>query len=102
MNHCLEKNPEGRFHSARDLGFALEANNPTFLWVPDGRALIYVDTRGDVSNLWTQRIEGGTPKQITDFKQGRIFSFDYSPDGKQIALSRGTINNDVVMISNFK
>src|SRR2546427_508710 len=25
VNHCLEKNPEARFHSARDLVFALEA-----------------------------------------------------------------------------
>ena len=25
LNHCLEKNPEARFHSARDLAFALEA-----------------------------------------------------------------------------
>ena len=25
VNHCLEKNPEERFHSASDLGFALEA-----------------------------------------------------------------------------
>jgi Tol biopolymer transport system component len=25
VSHCLEKNPEGRFHSARDLAFALEA-----------------------------------------------------------------------------
>jgi serine/threonine protein kinase len=25
INHCLEKNPEARFHSARDLTFALEA-----------------------------------------------------------------------------
>ena len=25
VNHCLEKKPEGRFHSARDIAFALEA-----------------------------------------------------------------------------
>src|SRR5439155_4707631 len=25
VNHCLEKNPEARFHSASDLAFALEA-----------------------------------------------------------------------------
>jgi hypothetical protein len=25
VNHCLEKNPEARFHSARDAAFALES-----------------------------------------------------------------------------
>src|SRR5688572_8615803 len=29
VNHCLEKNPEARFHSARDLTFALEALSGT-------------------------------------------------------------------------
>ncbi len=71
-------------------------------WTVDSRTLIYIDTRGGVSNLWTQALDGGEPKQITDFKADRIFSYDYSRDGKQLALSRGSINNDVVMISNFK
>ena len=29
VNHCLEKNPEERFHSASDLGFAIEALSGT-------------------------------------------------------------------------
>ncbi len=71
-------------------------------WTPDSRALIYIDTRGGISNLWSQPIDGGEPQQITDFKQERIFSYDYSRDGKQLVLSRGEINNDVVIVSNFK
>jgi hypothetical protein len=39
---------------------------------------------------------------LTDFNTGQIFAFDWSRDGKQLAVSRGTINNDVVLISNFK
>jgi len=38
VNHCLEKNPQARFHSARDLTFALEAlsgSGPSTLTVRD-------------------------------------------------------------------
>jgi hypothetical protein len=38
---------------------------------------------------------------LTDFASERIFGFDFSPDGKQLALSRGTQTGDVVVI-NFK
>ena len=71
-------------------------------WTPDGRALAYTDTRSGVSNIFAQPLDGGAPKQLTDFKADRIFSFAYSHDGKQLALSRGTVNSDVVLISNFK
>jgi hypothetical protein len=40
------------------------------------------------------------PVPITDFKDGRIFNFAFSSDEKQIALSRGTVNSDVVLIEN--
>lgn len=31
-----------------------------------------------------------------------IFNFSYSPNGEQIALSRNTVNSDVVLIENQK
>jgi Tol biopolymer transport system component len=77
-------------------------NRQDLHWTPDSHALIYIDTRGGVSNLWTQAIDGGAPKQLTDFKSETIFSFDFSRDGKQLALSRGSVINDVVLISNFR
>jgi Tol biopolymer transport system component len=71
-------------------------------WTPDGRAVAYIDTRGGVSNIVAQPLDGGQPKPLTDFKADRIFWFDLSRDGKQLALSRGTQSSDVVLISNFK
>ncbi|MEP6913571.1 MAG: hypothetical protein ABI923_12500 [bacterium] len=71
-------------------------------WTPDGRALTYIVNRGGVSNIWAQAIDGSAHKQLTDFKTDRIFSFDWSRDGKQLACSRGPVESDVVLISNFK
>ena len=72
------------------------------VWSPDGRAVSYIDTRGDVSNIWLQPVDGSTPKQMTDFKSDRIFSFDWSRDGKWLTYSRGTEERDVVLISDFR
>ena len=71
-------------------------------WTPNGRALTYQDTRGGVSNIWSQPLDGGKPTQVTDFKADQIFCFDWSPDGKQLATARGLVTTDVVLISDFK
>jgi serine/threonine protein kinase/Tol biopolymer transport system component len=70
-------------------------------WTPDGRALAYVDRR-DPSNISSRPLDGGPPRQLTDFKSDRIFSFAWSRDGKQLALARGTLTNDVILISDFR
>ena len=70
-------------------------------WTPDGRALAYLDKKNG-STISTQTIDGGTTKQLMDFKPDRIFYFAWSRDGKQLALARGATNNDVILISNFK
>jgi serine/threonine protein kinase/Tol biopolymer transport system component len=74
----------------------------TIHWTPEGGNLTYIDTKGGVSNIWMQNLAGGAPRQLTDFKDQRIFGFAWSRDGKQLALSRGVVNSDVVLIKNFK
>jgi serine/threonine protein kinase/Tol biopolymer transport system component len=71
-------------------------------WAPDGKALDYLLTRAGATNIWRQPLAGGPPKQITNFKSDLIFFFDWSRDGKQLALARGTTSSDVVLISNFQ
>jgi serine/threonine protein kinase len=71
-------------------------------WTSDGRALTYIDTINGVSNIWSLPLDGGPPKQLTDFKTDQIFWFDFSRDGKQLALSRGTQTSDVILIRDFK
>jgi Tol biopolymer transport system component/DNA-binding winged helix-turn-helix (wHTH) protein len=67
-------------------------------WAVDGRALTYVGNP-DRSNIWSQPLDGSPPKQITDFKSAQvIFSFDWSRDGKSLAVARGTRTTDVVLI----
>jgi Tol biopolymer transport system component len=68
-------------------------------WTPDGKAVSYVVHRDGVSNVWRQSIDGGDPVQVTEFTSGLIFNFAYSPDGKQLALSRGTVSRDVILIN---
>ena len=40
--------------------------------------------------------------EATDYKAERIFWFDLSRDGKQIALARGTESSDVILIRDFR
>lgn len=71
-------------------------------WAPDGRSLTYVETRDEVSNIWSLPIDGGPPKQLTDFEANRIFSFAWSHDGKRIVFAKGALTSDVVLVRNFR
>ena len=71
-------------------------------WTPDGRALTFVDTTGGVSNIWSLPLDGGPPKQLTNFKTDQIFWFDFSRDGKNLAVSRGKQTSDVILIKDFR
>jgi hypothetical protein len=81
----------------------LDIPPPTRLrWGRDGRSLLYTKTESGVTNIWSQPITGGMPKQITHFTSETIQRFDLSQDGKQLVMNRGTINEDVVLIRDLR
>jgi eukaryotic-like serine/threonine-protein kinase len=68
-------------------------------WSPDGKALLFVQTRGGISNLMRQPVPTGQPTAVTSFGSDQIFGYAVSPDQHDVALVRGRTSSDVVRIS---
>jgi len=71
-------------------------------WTSDGKALMYLDRKNGVSNIWLLSVESGESRPLTNLTFDRIFYFDWSRDGKRLAIARGKVNQDVVLISDLK
>ena len=71
------------------------------LFPPDGKSYSYLSRVGGASNIWTQPIAGGEPRQITRFKSGTIVQYDWMPDGS-LVFNRGEARTDVVLLSGLQ
>jgi hypothetical protein len=68
----------------------------TWHWMPDGKALAYVDDL--MSNLWIQSIDGGTPKPITAFPDDGLEIWDFSwSASERLAVARGRTSRNIVL-----
>jgi hypothetical protein len=68
-------------------------------WVRGGGwGLAYIDNPGGVSNIRVQPLDGGAPQEFSNFKAESIGSFDWSPDGRRLAIVRASETSDVVLI----
>ena len=103
-SHCYDKL---RLEICKDKCIALEAakrNAPVRMeeirgTTPDGRGVAYAET----GNLWVQSLDGGPPRQLTRFTDGRpIMSFAWSRDGKRLAIARTSTTDDIVLIKGLK
>ncbi len=73
-------------------------------WLPlhgpdDAGVICFVDKRNGVSNLWSYALADGALNQLTQFGSEHIFWFEVARAGKQFAVSRGTLINDVLLFS---
>ena len=76
-----------------------EANAPQWVrFAPDGKSIVFIARHENISNLWGLPIGGGLPKQITNFTSDNIFGYEWSPDGKNLAVIRGAWTADMVLL----
>jgi eukaryotic-like serine/threonine-protein kinase len=64
----------------------------------DGKAIEYVVRENGVDNIWRQPLDDSTGKWETAFKAESIAHFEWSPDGKTLAMVRGHTDSDVVLL----
>ncbi|HEY3971463.1 MAG TPA: protein kinase [Candidatus Sulfotelmatobacter sp.] len=64
----------------------------------DGKAIEYGVRENGVDNIWRQPLDGAGGRWETEFKAEHIGSFQWSPDGKRLAMVRGHTDSDVVLM----
>jgi eukaryotic-like serine/threonine-protein kinase len=71
------------------------------LWIaftPDGKAVAYDFVENGVSNIWMQPLDGSPGRRLTNFTSDRIRTFQFSPDGKSLAVARVHVVSDVALL----
>jgi Tol biopolymer transport system component/DNA-binding winged helix-turn-helix (wHTH) protein len=81
--------------------FDVKMINQIIQMTADGKAFDYVSWGEGKMMILRQSIEGGAPQEIFTLPQTRIFNFAWSKSGKQLAVSQGHQNKDVVLLTNF-
>ncbi|MGB6883740.1 MAG: protein kinase [Candidatus Acidiferrum sp.] len=90
----LDANPRANvaFHSIPPLP------HDAFHFTPDGKALALLIEEKGVDNIWIQPLDGSKGRVLTDFTSSFISDFQWSADGKKLAVLRHSYAGDVVLL----
>src|SRR4249919_2277294 len=70
-------------------------------WSPDGRRIVFSRPRAGIAQLYTLRVAGGRPRQLTRSHQPSITP-DWSPDGRRVAFVRVLGGSTKVLVYNLQ
>lgn len=80
--------------------FDLSMRKPMVQWTPDSTGFYYAAGTFNSSALMLQPVNGGPPQKVLELPD-RIFNFAWSLDGKDLAIARGRLLGDAILISNL-
>jgi Tol biopolymer transport system component len=66
-------------------------------WMPGGHEISFIETQGGISNIFAYNLFRGTVRQLTHFREEQISNFEWSHDGRRLALVRGTSTSDAFL-----
>jgi len=67
-------------------------------FTPDGKSIAYIVRDQGVDNIFVQPLDGSPGHEITNFTSEHIAEFQWSPDGKTLAVARAQNTSDVVLL----
>jgi Tol biopolymer transport system component/DNA-binding winged helix-turn-helix (wHTH) protein len=71
-------------------------------WAPDDQALYYVNTVGNVGNVWSLPLDGAPAWQLTRFTSQRVEDFQWSPDRHHLSVIRRIESRDAVLLNDVR
>ncbi|HSE36351.1 MAG TPA: DPP IV N-terminal domain-containing protein, partial [Blastocatellia bacterium] len=69
-------------------------------WAANGNALIYAVERNGQQAIIRQSLDGSPGEEVA-FGEDYLFDFGYSSDGQSFAITRGSWQHDIVLISDL-
>ncbi len=85
--------PDPRMAAGGGTGFT-----DAMTFTPDGKSVAYIIRDKGVDNIFVQPLDGSPGHQITNFTSEHIAEFQWSPDGKTLAVARAQNTSDVVLL----
>jgi Tol biopolymer transport system component len=72
-------------------------------WSPDGKAVDYVAERDGLWNIFRLTLDNGKEQKLTDWQTPTpLWHFAWSRDARQLAITRDTRIDKLVLIQNFR
>ena len=92
----IERPSEPKFYS-------IAASRLVVRWTRDGSALEYIVNDAEGARILQQPLDDKQPTStVVDIPKAFLHNFLWSPDGRQLVLSRGLQANDAILLTNFQ